>query len=191
MPWIIIVIAIAIAIGLVIWGIFYMFKTHELVELQEPERNTQNSITIPTARISQAQAIQIVENDLKNRFSDFNGIRSIVYNDTYIPFSEFLAKNKELPLVYVHPNGTLIPIINGTHTFRGACLVAYGTYCAFLPPFSLDYKSRLMYGLDISYERSSMNRGTPDFYAVDAVSGDIVDSSFLRSEGRSNMNKTQ
>ncbi len=85
-----------------------------------PIHNTQTYITIPTARISQAQAIQVVENDLKSRFKDA-GIGRIVYNDRYIPFSEFQAKNKELPLVYVHPNGTLIPLINGTHTFRGAC----------------------------------------------------------------------
>jgi hypothetical protein len=58
-----------------------------------------------------------------------------------------------------------------------------------MQPFNLDYKNKLVWGLDILYGTSDSDKH-PSFYAVDAVSGDVVDSFFLRSEATQKTQKS-
>lgn len=144
-------------------------------------------LKIPLPKISQTEAIKTVENDLKNHVKNSTKILRIVDDvgdqQKYIPFSEFQTNNKILPLVFVSTNGTLLTINNASLRINGWCNMGTYTYCGYMQPFNLDYKSRLVYGLDIIYGDNDADM-QPAFYAVDAVSGEIVDSSFLRSEAR-------
>lgn len=131
-------------------------------------------------KITQKQAISIVEDDLRKRNPDFHEITGIEYNrEGYIPFQEFLSKNLDLPLMYIHPSGTILFVVNNTQPEMGYyCDFAQYPYCGFLPPFNLDSKGRLVYGIDLVWN------GGIDIYAVDAHTGEIVDSSQLREEAR-------
>lgn len=145
----------------------------------------QNILAGITPRISQEEALKIVEDDLRRHYSDFKQIGGIVMESmTYIPMSEFYSKEMKLPLIYIHPNATLIKIKGGERTVLYKCEQGVYPYCGFLSPFNLNSKGRLIYGLDI-YWVSHSNDKIPDIYAVDAITGEVVDSSFLRSESRS------
>ena len=146
-----------------------------------------NISEIPLPKISQKDAIKIIENDLKNHVSNTTKILKIVDvigdQDKYIPFSEFQTNNKIVPLVFVSNNDTLLTINNASLRINYLCNMGTIAYCGYMPPFNLDYKSHLVYGFDIVYGNNDSNM-EPSFYAVDAVSGDIVDSGFLRNEAR-------
>ena len=145
--------------------------------------------TIPTlTKLSQYDAIQIVEKDFKIRQSDYDGINGIVVNATsgYVRIEEFWFKTLELPLVYTHPNGTLFRITGNGYENMGECNSGLIAYCGYLPPYNFDYKGRLLYGIEVllSSEENLPDvdyaRGFPFLYIVDANSGEIVDSTFLR-----------
>ena len=146
-----------------------------------------NILEIPSPKISQTDAIKIIENDLKNRESNSTKILKIVDiigdRDRYVPFSEFQTNNGIVPLVFVSKNDTLLTINNASLRINYLCNMGTIAYCGYMPPFNLDYKNRLVYGFDIVYGDNDANT-EPSFYAVDAVSGDIVDSGFLRNEAR-------
>jgi hypothetical protein len=141
-------------------------------------------------RITQDDAIGIVDNDFKSRQGDHDRINGIIVNNTsgYVRIEEFREKNLQLPLVYVHPDGTLIRINSGGHENMGACNSGLIAYCAYLEPYNFDYKGRLVYGVEVLlwYEDNVPDVhyaiGEPFLYIVDARTGEIVDSTFLRTE---------
>lgn len=147
--------------------------------------------TIPTsAGLSQYEAIQIVENDFKSRQSDYDRINGIIVNNTsgYVRIEEFREKNLQLPLVYVHPNSTLIRINGGGQEHMGECNSGLFAYCGYLEPYNFDYKGRLVYGIEVllwnqdNPPEAESGRGFPFLYIVDARTGEIVDSTFFREE---------
>jgi hypothetical protein len=155
--------------------------------------------SIPTsAMLSQDDAIRIVENDFMSRQSDYDRITGIIVNNIsgYVRIEEFRDKNLTLPLVYVHPNGTLIQITDDGYESIGGCNTGLSAYCAYLEPYNFDYKGRLVYGVEVllSYEdnppEADSGRGFPFLYIVDAMNGEILDSTFLREEWYRETQKT-
>jgi plastocyanin len=147
--------------------------------------------TIPSlARLSQYDAIQIVEKDFKSRQSDYDRINGIIVNATsgYVKVEEFWFKNLELPLVYTHHNGTLFRITGNAYEDMGECDSGLVAYCGYLAPYNFDYKGRLVYGVEVllsneeNLPEADYARGHPFLFIVDANSGEIVDSTFLRVE---------
>jgi predicted small secreted protein len=138
------------------------------------------SIEMPVSRLSQEDAIRIAEADLKGRLSDYGGITGIVVNNTvgYVPFDEFVSKNLELPLVHVHPDGSLVRMNAGGDRDMGRCDNGLYAYCGYLEPYNFDYKGRLVYGVEVKIDGGM----TLYMYIIDAASGKIVDSTFIRSE---------
>jgi hypothetical protein len=138
-------------------------------------------------RISQYDAIRIVESDFKARQIGYDRITGIIVNESsgYVPFKDFEEKNLLLPLVYVHPNGTLFHIAASDYENLGQCDGGLHAYCGFLEPYDFDYNGRLVYGVEVLlWDRDTGDdaRGFPFLYIVDAVNGEIVDSTFLRDE---------
>jgi hypothetical protein len=132
-------------------------------------------------KITREQALSIVEDDLRKRHPDFDKIAMILYDneERMITMDEFWSRNLDLPLMYIHSSGTIIFVVNGTQAEMGYyCDSARYPYCGFQPPFNLDSKGRLVYGIDILWNTGSA------IYAVDALNGKIVDSSYLRAEAR-------
>lgn len=148
-----------------------------------------NSLIPMSPRISQEEAIRIVEIDFQSRQSDYDRINGIIVNNTsgYVRIEEFREKNLQLPLVYVHPNGTLIRVNGGGHEHMGECMGRYA-YCGYLEPYNFDYKGRLVYGVEVllwnqeNPPEAESGRGFPFSYMADARTGEIVDSDFLRTE---------
>lgn len=143
---------------------------------------------IPTAELSQDDAIRIAEDDFRSRQSDYDRITAIIAHkaDRYVPIKEFRDSNLKLPLVYVHPNGTLIDITSNGRENLGQCSSGLTAYCGFLDPYFFDYRGRLVYGVEVHLWNSDVigARGIPFLYVVDATGGEIVDSSFLRAESK-------
>lgn len=139
-----------------------------------------SEIMVPSSKISQADAIRIADADLAGRLDDYNGIRGII--DTswsrYVPMDEFRGSNLKLPLVYVHPNDTLFMITDDGYQNRGVCNSGIYAYCGYLPHFSFNYGSRLVYGVEVLIESDEALA----MYIIDASNGEIVDSTFLRRE---------
>lgn len=149
-----------------------------ILHLEEVERDLKE---IGPPVVSQDQAFRIVEQDLRERNpQEFEKILLIEYNrERYVPAEEFHRNNMQLPLIYIHPAGTLV-FVNGTDIAPGYyCDSGLYPYCGFAPPFNLNSKGRLIYGVDIVW-----NSGAPDIFAVDAVTGEIVDSTSLRKAAR-------
>jgi hypothetical protein len=139
------------------------------------------STEVPTPRITQDDAIRIADTDMKQKLSDYKGITGII--DTswsrYVPIDEFEQNNLELPLVYVHPNGSLILVSETGYEIRGLCEGnSRFAYCGYLPDYSFDYGSRLVYGVEVTIDSDEALA----MYMIDATSGKIVDSTFLRHE---------
>jgi len=174
-----------IVVAVCIAGI--VLSTSSILSYQKTQNN------IPQARITQTQAIEIAEDDLKNRVNSSTKILAVDWysegKERYVPFPEFQDKNGTLPLVYVHENGTVSQINDAIPKIGGQCNQAASAYCGFMQPFGLGYKSRLVWGLDILYGTSNADKQA-SFYAVDAVSGDIVDSFFLRSDAAQKTQKS-
>lgn len=154
-----------------------------------------NSSTLP--RISSRDTIHIVENELQ-RFTNEVGMKYGVdyritdiaidvpkfanYTLTYVSFKEFEEKNMKLPLVYVNSNGTVFHILeNGSSEYVGECHTGLFTYCGSRPPFELGYEGRLVYGMEV-LALSKDNLKESLFYIVDAMNGEIVDSTHVRYE---------
>lgn len=90
-----------------------------------------------------------------------------------------------MPLVYVHPNGTLIQLTRNASENIGYCNSGLFAYCGYLEPYYFDFKGRLVYGVEVLLWHGDVGgeaRGEPFMYVVDAVDGNIVDSTFLRTE---------
>lgn len=141
-------------------------------------------------RITQYDAIRIVESDFKARQSDYDRITGIIVNNTsgYVRIEEFRERNLTLPLVYVAPNGDLIRITDDGYENTGACNLGLHAYCGYLEPYNFDYRGRLVYGIEVFLSdtdnppEAEFGRGFPFLYIVDANNGEIVDSTFLRDE---------
>lgn len=135
---------------------------------------------IPTPRITQDEAIRIADADLKQRLSDYKGIVSII--DTgwsrYVPVDEFRTKNLRLPLVYIPPNGSLIFIEDSGYENRGVCDTGLFAYCGWFAKYNFDYGSRLVYGVEVKIDS---DEGLA-MYMLDATTGKIVDSTYMRHE---------
>ncbi|GEM_PF-3556655 len=149
-------------------------------------------VIIPTADLSQDDAILIVENDFRSRQNEYDRITGIIAHkaDRYVPIEEFKDHNMKLPLVYVHPNGTLFDATANGYENVGQCNSGRTAYCGFLDPYFFDYRGRLVYGVEVllwdgdNPPEAESGRGIPFLYIVDADSGKIVDSSFLRAESK-------
>lgn len=146
---------------------------------------------IPTsAKLSQDEAIRIVENDFRSRQSEYDRINGIIVNNTsgYVKIEEFREMNLTMPLVYVDPNGNLIRITEDGYENIGGCNSGLFAYCGYLEPYNFDYKGRLVYGVEVllwnmdNPPEAESARGFPFMYIVDANNGEIVDSTFLRDE---------
>lgn len=136
--------------------------------------------SIPTPRITQEQALQIADADLKQRLSDYKGIVGIIDTswERYIPVAEFEENHLDLPLVYVHPNGSLILVTDTTYENKGTCDSGLFAYCGWYDKYNFDYGSRLIYGAEIQIDSDE----ALVMYMIDATNGKIVDSTFLRSD---------
>jgi hypothetical protein len=134
-------------------------------------------------RISQEQAIEIADNDLRKHLDGYHGITHVIVNNTsgYVPFDEFKSKNMALPVVYVSPEGELILLAPTGYDNLGYCTDALYSYCGFMPHFNFVYEGKLVYGVEVAASYGEAH-GVPFFHMVDAVNGEIVDSTFLRSE---------
>lgn len=143
---------------------------------------------IPTAALSQDDAIRIVEDDFRSRQNEYDRITAIIAHkaDRYVPIKEFRDRDLKLPLVYVHTNGTPFDITENGYENLGQCNSGLTAYCGFLDPYFFDYRVRLVYGVEILlwHEEIVEARGFPFLYIVDAANGEIVDSSFLRDESK-------
>jgi len=152
--------------------------TRPLLDLQDV-RNELQQIGAP--RLTQEQALERVEHDLRARHpAEFEKITHLVYNQhSYMPIEEFVRRGAELPLIYIHPSGTLV-FVNGTNIEMGYyCDSGTYTFCGFAEPFCLNSKNRLVYGIELAW-----NPGIPDSYVVDSITGEIVDSGSLRADVR-------
>jgi hypothetical protein len=134
-------------------------------------------------KISQEQAIALVEDDLRAKYPD-EFVKIILMEkpgNGYIPIEEFMQSKMQVRLIYIHPTGSLV-FIDGANIMPGYyCESGVYTYCGFAPPFNLNSKGRLVYGIDFVW-----NSGQPDAYAVDSITGEIVDSFSLRREASAN-----
>ena len=143
-----------------------------------------------TAKLSQGDAIRIVENDFRSKQSDYDRINGIIVNNTsgYVRIEDFRGRNLTLPLVYVHPNGTLLRMNYDGYEDMGGCNTGLFAYCGYLEPFNFDYKGGLVYGVEVllwntdNPPEAEFGRGVPFLYVIDANNGEIVDSTFLRDE---------
>jgi hypothetical protein len=147
------------------------------------------AFVLPTAALSQDDAISTVENDFRSRQTEYDRITAIIAPDEadrYVPINEFRDRDLKLPLVYVHPNGTLFDITETGYKNGVQCSSGLTAYCGFLDPYFFDYRVRLVYGVEVLSWNSDVigARGFPFLYIVDATSGKIVDSSFLRHESK-------
>jgi hypothetical protein len=136
--------------------------------------------SIPTARITQDEALRIADSDLAQRLPDYNGIVGIMDPSwsRYFPVAEFDEKQLELPVIYVHPNGTLLLVTDSGYEKRGECNSGLPAYCGWYDKYDFDYGSRLVYAVELQVE----SQHPLAMYMVDATNGRIVDSSFLRSD---------
>lgn len=171
--------AIVIILGLSVMFILLYFATLYSV-----------SPLIPTsAKLSQDEAMRIVENDFRSRQTEYDRINGIIVNNTsgYVKIEEFRERNLALPLVYVNPNSSLIRITEDGYENIGRCSGLHA-YCGYLEPYNFDYKGRLVYGVEVllwnmdNPPEAESGRGFPFLYIVDANNGEIVDSTFLRGE---------
>lgn len=146
---------------------------------------------IPTsAKLSQDEVIRIVENDFRSRQREYDRINGIIVNDTsgYVKIEEFRARNLTLPLRYVDFSGNQFRITEDGYENIGRCDSGFSAYCGYLEPFNFDYKGRLVYGVEVllwnmdNPPEAESGRGFPFLYIVDANTGEIVDSTFLRDE---------
>ncbi|HKU50521.1 MAG TPA: hypothetical protein VJP79_11260 [Nitrososphaera sp.] len=152
-----------------------------------------------SARISQDDAISIVEANLK----DWNNHEGVVYginytiadiaidvpktlggHTTYISISEFEKQEVKLPLVYLSDNGTLILVENGRDTIIRQCINGLDYYCGYLWPFEIDYRESMFYSVQILALAKDKEQL---FFWVDANSGEIVDSTFVRMHTETKM----
>lgn len=132
-------------------------------------------------RLTQYEAIGIADSDLKHILPSYKGIVGTIDIDytRYVPIEEFHRDNLKVPLVFVHPNGSMIFISEKGYENRGMCDSTFYAYCGYLPHFSFDYGSRLVYGVELQVDSA----GQPiQMYMVDAMIGKIVDSTFLRDQ---------
>lgn len=153
--------------------------------------HTPEMTILEESRISQERAIEIADNDLRKHFGDeYHGIIRIIVNSTsgYVPIDEFKSKNMTLPIVYVSPSGQLILLNRDIHhsdldqeNLGGYCVDPLYAYCGFLPHFNFDYRGRVVYGVEVAASYDDRH-GFPYLYIVDAVNGEIVDSTFLRDK---------
>lgn len=149
----------------------------------------QVDLTFPR-RLSQDDVISIIENDFKSRQNDYDRINGIIVNNTsgYVRIEEFEEKNLKLPLVYIHPNGTHFHVTDMGYENIGECNGGLIAYCGYMPPYNFDYKGKLVYGVEVllfnedNLPDVDYARGFPFLYIVDANTGEIVDSTFLREE---------
>lgn len=152
-----------------------------------------SSISPVTPKISSDDAIHIVGNDIL-KWNREHGINFTVtdiaidvprfsnYSPTYVSYQEFKKQDMKLPLVFVSPNDTIIQILeNHTSKIVGQCHAGlrFLTYCGYLAPFELGYKGRLVYGVEM-LGLSNDNQKEKRFYVVDAMNGQIVDSTYVR-----------
>jgi hypothetical protein len=156
-----------------------------------------SSLFPTSAKLSQDDALDIVENDIQRwnsetgtkygvdyRITDIavNVPKFANYTPSYVSFEEFKERDMKLPVVYVSSNGTVIHVLeNGTSEYVGECHTGLLTYCGYRPPFELGYEERLVYGVEI-LALSRDNPKVPLFFLVDAMNGQIVDSTFVRGE---------
>lgn len=150
----------------------------------------QQTNIIPTVpKVSEQQAIQIAENDLKKHPIQGlarNCVCAVVpvFVDKYIPVSEFQSNKAHLPLEYYHPNGTFYEInststyytIMGKHSLNDD--IKSGYYQQYNGKFGVYLelgKGRLYWILD-----GGDNNGIPFLYDIDAINGEILDSPYIR-----------
>ncbi len=148
-----------------------------ILDLEEVEEELKK---IGPPLIPQEEAFRLVEEDLgKRNPGEFKEVR-IIGNDkqNFVAAEKFHAENMKLPLIFIHTSGTLV-FVNDTSLTPGYhCDSGTMPFCGFAEPFNLYSKDRLVYGIDMI-----SNQG-PEIYAVDAVSGEIVQSSYLKSEAQ-------
>lgn len=145
--------------------------------------------------LSTADAMRTIQDDLDKWNRDYGPDYDVTYRVTdiainrttvaqqtlgYVSFEEFNDTNMKLPLVYIHPNGTVLLASENGYENMGECGAGLSTYCGYLWPFNFDYQGRLVYGAEVLASNGSTKE--PLFYVVDAVNGQIVDSTFLRMQ---------
>ncbi|MCI0562537.1 MAG: hypothetical protein MN733_28970 [Nitrososphaera sp.] len=133
-------------------------------------------------RLTQDDAIRIADADLSSRLDDYDGIKGIIDNEMarYVPFEEFNRENLGLPLIYVHPNGSLIHITANGYRNMGYCSSGLFAYCGYLPPYSFDTTGKLVYAVEVKTDVDVILF----MYIIDAMDGKIVDSTFLRTAAK-------
>lgn len=138
-------------------------------------------------RIEQNQAIRITEKDLQMHSSSGNQTRSTIaaitpaLADSYRPASEFLSGDLQLPLEYYHSDNTFYEVNSTSHTIIGKWrndqpAGGFHQYNGKFGPYLELGKGRLYWILDCVD-----SQGTPCLYSIDAMTGEILDSPYIRS----------
>jgi len=140
-------------------------------------------------KISQFQAIDVVQNDLRRLHPDFSEL--YIVDDArhnYLSLSKFEQNHQHLQLVFVHKNGTIL-LVNSTD---GKALVWYQCndynllpYCSLVQPNNPDHIGELVYAVDLSWI-STKGIDVPDLYIVDAMNGKIISSSNISNSTSNN-----
>lgn len=171
---------VGLAVGIIVVVLFAVFLSESIVGTFS---------TYP--QISQKQAISIAEKDLQiHSFSDNrtqNSIAAITPSllDEYRPVSEFLSGELQLPLEYYHQGGTFYEVNSTSHMVIGKWrndqpAGGFHQYNGKFGPYLELGKGRLYWILDCVDAR-----GSPCLYNVDAMTGEILDSTYIRSTIRS------
>lgn len=120
---------------------------------------------ITDPRITQEEAIDIVSNDLRNRYPGFEDSDLILFaSGKPQSVKEFLQSGSQLPLIYYHPNGTQFRIDSDTHTIKSSCPP---DICSF--DFEGRPKNKLVYVLEIDCQECGFQH-----YVVDAIDESVV-----------------
>jgi len=124
-----------------------------------------DSEIITQPRIMQEQAIEIVSDNLKNRYPNFNGsdLSLFASGRGQILVEEFLQTGLQLPLIYYHANGTQFRIDSETNSIINSCSPVR---CS---DFGGAAKNKLAYILEIDCKECGFQH-----YLVDAVAGTVV-----------------
>lgn len=201
----------ALIIVLVFGVLFAMLLTSALVSVQRHAPNL-----IPTEpRISQLQAIETVEQDLREEVDGFKEVNLYHYqynfsasryesgDSKYLDYILSIAheggwslshikKNPELlqlPLFFIHANGTQYQVNSTDHTFQLRCLKAPDLdSCAMPLQFANAARDRLIFLIETKWEPStkevSYNEG---YHAIDAETGELVVNSIDLEKHRSRL----
>lgn len=131
---------------------------------------TAKSSILTKPRISEEQAANIVEEQLRGYYIDFKGYSIYVGGEGYKPYPEFKARGEHLPLTFTSDNGTFFYVNNTTYEIYDSC-VAEAFACRFSANYANESIGRLTYAFDLDVGSYC---GGPEIVIVDAIDGKVL-----------------